>query len=432
MVCPRAQAHHGQGPQRALFSLFCRHPRVDQRQLHIGECCHPRQQVEVLKDKTYLPIAHVSQFTGAHLAHRYAVEPVVAAGGTIQAAQDVHKRRFPRTRWPHNGYELATGYLQVNGAQRWHNSTPQIIVFAQFPHSNNRHCSCCPVRLLIILHILHPFRTLSATEPAAEGITTTATAAAPVRGSSSIAACLTHYYLITFTQPGKHLGELSIAQPRSDRHRNQLAVTQYHYDASRSCCGTRGTGGERGQSRTAQFSRLQSDAWEAECRSRNEQYPYALSRRNVHRGSHAGVEVGTVQALLVYCKLHRVINDIRSGLSDSFNSGYAGSKRLRGISGHRELCGLAYQQAADIGFIHLGSYTNLAHVKQDYKCLRRRAARTGSYSFTDRAINGRHGRSHRSSEGCILGGIGEIILRTLELSESIIQTVLCRDDLILR
>src|SRR6266571_5217690 len=431
MVRPRGQAHHGQGPQRALFSLFCRHPRVDQRQLHIGECCHPRQQVEVLKDKTDLPIAHVSQFTGAHLAHRYAVEPVVAAGGTIQAAQDVHKRRFPRTRWPHNGYELATCYLQVNGAQRWHNSTPQIVVFAQFPHANNRHCSRCPVRLLIILHILHPFRTLSATEPPTEGITTAAT---PVRGSSSIATRLAHYYLITFTQPGKHLGELSIAQPRSDRHRNQLAVTQYHYDASRSCRGTCGTGGERGQSRTAQFSRSQSDAREAECRSRNQQYPYTLSGCNVHRGSHAGVEVGTVQALLVYCKLHRVVNDIRGGLSDSFNSGYAGSKRLRGISGHGELCGLAYLQAANVRFIHLGSYTDLAHIKQDYKCLRRRAARTrtGSYSFTNRAINCRHGRRHGSSEGCILGGIGEVILHTLELSESIIQTVLCRDDLVLR
>src|SRR6266700_1120653 len=384
MVRPRGQAHHGQGPQRALFSLFCRHPRVDQRQLHIGECCHPRQQVEVLKDKTDLPIAHVSQFTGAHLAHRYAVEPVVAAGGTIQAAQDVHKRRFPRTRWPHNGYELATCYLQVNGAQRWHNSTPQIVVFAQFPHANNRHCSRCPVRLLIILHILHPFRTLSATEPPTEGITTTATAATPVRGSSSIATRLAHYYLITFTQPGKHLGELSIAQPRSDRHRNQLAVTQYHYDASRSCRGTCGTGGERGQSRTAQFSRSQSDAREAECRSRNQQYPYTLSGCNVHRGSHAGVELGTVKARL------------------------------------------AYLQAANVRFIHLGSYTDLAHIKQDYKCLRRRAARTrtGSYSFTNRAINCRHGRRHGSSEGCILGGIGEVILHTLELSESIIQTVL--------
>ena len=82
-------------------AILCLDIRVEQRQLDVFLGSHPGQQVETLKNEANLVVAHVSQLIGTHLADRFTIEQVAAAGGFIQAAENVHQRRFTRTGWSH-------------------------------------------------------------------------------------------------------------------------------------------------------------------------------------------------------------------------------------------------------------------------------------------------------------------------------------------
>ena len=65
---------------------------VDQRQLNVGKGCGTRQQVEALEDEADLAAAHGGQLVFTEVADVLAVQKVVAAGGLVQAADDVHHR----------------------------------------------------------------------------------------------------------------------------------------------------------------------------------------------------------------------------------------------------------------------------------------------------------------------------------------------------
>jgi hypothetical protein len=77
------------------------------RQLDIFQRRRAREQIETLKDKSDLRVADIRQFIPAQPGHVHAVEPVIAGGGPVEAADDIHQRGFARTARAHDGHELA-------------------------------------------------------------------------------------------------------------------------------------------------------------------------------------------------------------------------------------------------------------------------------------------------------------------------------------
>jgi hypothetical protein len=93
---------------------------VEQGQHHVLHRVEPGQQVVGLEDEADFLIAHPRQLVFAELADVLAVEDVDAAGGAIQAAQDVHQGRLARTGRPHDCHKLAFFDLRIDPAQRLH------------------------------------------------------------------------------------------------------------------------------------------------------------------------------------------------------------------------------------------------------------------------------------------------------------------------
>jgi len=78
----------------------------------------PGQQVEGLEDESNLLVADARQLVVVQLADQLAVEPILAPGGRIEAAYEVHERRFARTGWAHDGDILVVFDPKVDAAQR--------------------------------------------------------------------------------------------------------------------------------------------------------------------------------------------------------------------------------------------------------------------------------------------------------------------------
>jgi len=103
-----------QGLLGPLDPLLGRHAGIDQRQFDVVQGRGARQQVEGLEDEADLLVADAGQFVVAQVAHQVAVDEVIAFGGRVQAADQVHQRRLARSRRPHDGDILAALDLEVH------------------------------------------------------------------------------------------------------------------------------------------------------------------------------------------------------------------------------------------------------------------------------------------------------------------------------
>src|SRR5262245_35666696 len=86
----RAEVDHLQGLARLLEPLLLGEPRVDERELDVVERGRAGQQVEGLEDEPDLAVADGGKVVVVHLRHELAPEDVLAAGGGVQAADEVH------------------------------------------------------------------------------------------------------------------------------------------------------------------------------------------------------------------------------------------------------------------------------------------------------------------------------------------------------
>ena len=102
-----AQVDHLQGAAGAGQPLLLGDPRVDHGQLDVVEGGGARQQVEGLEDEADLAVADLRQLVVAHLRDHLAAQDVVALGGRVQAADEVHERRLARAGRAHDGDVLA-------------------------------------------------------------------------------------------------------------------------------------------------------------------------------------------------------------------------------------------------------------------------------------------------------------------------------------
>ena len=101
------QPHFGQRVERRSPPLFRGHAGIDQRQLDVAQGGGPRQQVEGLEDEADLPVADLGELVVVHLADVDAVELVLARGGRVQAADQVHQGGLARAGRAHDGHVLA-------------------------------------------------------------------------------------------------------------------------------------------------------------------------------------------------------------------------------------------------------------------------------------------------------------------------------------
>src|SRR5690242_4299124 len=92
MVHAVAQFHHAKHLVSALEPFFGRSPVVDERQFDIVECRGARQQVEGLEDKPDFLITNIGKFVVRQFADQPSVQPVLAVGGGVKAADQVHQR----------------------------------------------------------------------------------------------------------------------------------------------------------------------------------------------------------------------------------------------------------------------------------------------------------------------------------------------------
>ena len=106
--------------QGTLTPLGRLHAGIDHGQFDILGRAGAGQQVELLEHETDAAVADGGQLIARHAFHGLAGQPVVAAAGLIEAAQDVHERGLARARRAHDGDELARCNLQVHATQRVH------------------------------------------------------------------------------------------------------------------------------------------------------------------------------------------------------------------------------------------------------------------------------------------------------------------------
>ena len=90
---------------------------VEHRQFHVFRGRGAGQQVETLEDEADLAVPQAGPLVARHLHDLFAVQPVAAAGGVIEAAQRIHERGLPRARRAHQGHELAVIDIQRNALQ---------------------------------------------------------------------------------------------------------------------------------------------------------------------------------------------------------------------------------------------------------------------------------------------------------------------------
>ncbi len=78
------------------------------------------QQVEGLEDEADFLVADARQLVVVEFADQLAVEPVLALGRRIEAADQVHQRRLAGARRAHDGDVLVVPDAEIDAAQRVH------------------------------------------------------------------------------------------------------------------------------------------------------------------------------------------------------------------------------------------------------------------------------------------------------------------------
>ena len=116
----------------ALAALAAGGAPVDQGQLDIAQSRGVGQQVEALEDEADLVVADVRQFVALEPFHRLLVQPVLARGRGVQAAEKVHQGGLARPGRAEDGGVLAAADRQVDAAQGLDGDTAHGVDFAQF------------------------------------------------------------------------------------------------------------------------------------------------------------------------------------------------------------------------------------------------------------------------------------------------------------
>ena len=138
----------GLGPLAGLAAGQVRRG-VGQRHHDVVEGAGPAEQVEALKDEADLFVADHGPLVGRQIRHLLVVEPVLAAGRPVEAAEDVHQRRFARAGLAHQRHHLAARDRDRHALEHGHVQLAEVIRFGDVFKPNQIHAS-----LLLGVHIV--------------------------------------------------------------------------------------------------------------------------------------------------------------------------------------------------------------------------------------------------------------------------------------
>src|SRR5690242_16292358 len=116
MMEPSVNTHRAETFHRLLMSfgsLQLRGAVIEERQLHVVERGRSREQVESLEYDSNLPIPDDREVVLRHPRHVFPIEDVRTAGGTIEAAENMHQRRLAGSRRPGDGDEFSRFHIEV-------------------------------------------------------------------------------------------------------------------------------------------------------------------------------------------------------------------------------------------------------------------------------------------------------------------------------
>jgi hypothetical protein len=114
------EAHACEARLGARMAFGRLHPGIDHRQFDVLERARARQQVELLEHEADAAVADRRERIAGQALDRLARQTVGAAGGLIEAAEDVHQRALARARSAHDRDELAGVDVEAHAAQGMH------------------------------------------------------------------------------------------------------------------------------------------------------------------------------------------------------------------------------------------------------------------------------------------------------------------------
>ena len=97
----------------------------------------PGQEIECLKDKPDLLVPNARQLIVVQLAHLLRIEPILACRRRVEAPQQIHQRRFPGTRRPHDGHKLIAADLEIHRPECMYDLGTELVVTRQFVGKND-------------------------------------------------------------------------------------------------------------------------------------------------------------------------------------------------------------------------------------------------------------------------------------------------------
>ena len=129
VIHPVAQSDEFEHFRRAAMRLRPGLAAVKKRQLNVFEGACARQQVECLKNKSNLLIAHPCQFIIAHVRNVFAIEHVFSLVRNVQAAEDVHQRALAAARCAHDCNHFSALDVEAHTIERMDRRVANIVGF---------------------------------------------------------------------------------------------------------------------------------------------------------------------------------------------------------------------------------------------------------------------------------------------------------------
>src|SRR6266852_3068193 len=123
---------------RPLLAFCFADARVQRGEFDVFQSGGARQQVEALKNETDFSIADGGKFFFAEAGDLDAFEQIAPSAGFIEAAQNIHERRFPAAAGPHDGDEFPARNFDTYSSQGVNACFPELIIFVNLLDQNYR------------------------------------------------------------------------------------------------------------------------------------------------------------------------------------------------------------------------------------------------------------------------------------------------------
>src|SRR4029077_4004201 len=127
-------------------ALCGRGARIQYGEDNLLERARTREKIEILKDETQLAVSDISQGIAVEVRYRVPAQKITARARRIQAADNVHQRRFTGARGAHDGDKLPLVDFQRDVQQGRHGDVAHAINFGDVLDLNDgghRACKSC-------------------------------------------------------------------------------------------------------------------------------------------------------------------------------------------------------------------------------------------------------------------------------------------------